>query len=114
MALRAPTIPLGAAARLRAAAVPPMLVASRCVFALVGSGTGPASQAYIAERTSAAERAAGLALVSAAIGLGETLGPAMGAALAAVGLVAPIYFSAGLAALSAMVIWFRLDRKSVV
>lgn len=108
MALLATTIQLGAAGLLHAAAVYPMLVASRCVFALVGSGTGPASQAYIAERTSPSERAAGLALVSAAVGLGETLGPAMGAALATVGLVAPIYFSAGLAALSATVIWVRL------
>jgi len=108
MALLATTIQLGAAGVVSAAIVYPMLIASRCVFALIGSGTGPASQAYIAERTSAADRAAGLALVSAAIGLGETLGPAMGAALATVGLVAPIYFSAGLAALSAAVIWFRL------
>jgi MFS family permease len=89
-------------------AVYPLLVASRCVFALVGSGTGPASQAYIAERTGPAERAAGLAMVSAAVGLGETLGPALGAALATFGLVAPIYFVAGLAAASALGIWFRL------
>jgi MFS family permease len=108
MALLATTIQLGGAGLLPAVLVYPLLVGSRCVFALVGSGTGPASQAYIAERTTAAERTAGLALVSAAVGLGETLGPAMGAALAAVGLVAPIYFSAGLAAVSAAGIWFRL------
>jgi MFS family permease len=108
MALLATTIQLGAAGLLPAALVYPLLVASRCVFALVGSGTGPASQAYIAERTSVAERAAGLALVSAAVGLGETLGPALGAGLATVGLVAPIYCSAGLAAVSAATIWFRL------
>ncbi len=108
MALLATTIQLGAVGILHVAAVYPLLVASRCVFALVGSGTGPASQAYIAERTSTEERAAGLALVSAAVGLGETLGPAMGALLATLGLVAPIYFSAALAALSAAVIWFRL------
>jgi MFS family permease len=35
----------------------------------------------------------------------------MGAALATVGLVAPIYFSAALAGLSAMVIWFRLPEQ---
>src|SRR5262245_33650857 len=108
MALLATTIHLGAAGLLPVVVVYPLLIASRCVFALIGSGTGPASQAYIAERTTAAERTAGLALVSAAIGLGETLGPAMGAILAAVGLVAPIYFSASLAVLSAAVIWFRL------
>ena len=51
MALLATTIQLGAAAVLPALAVYPLLVGSRCVFALVGSGTGPASKAYIAERT---------------------------------------------------------------
>jgi MFS family permease len=111
MALLATTIQLGAAAVLPALAVYPLLVGSRCVFALVGSGTGPASQAYIAERTGPAERVAGLAMVSAAIGLGETLGPALGAALATFGLVAPIYVAAGLAGLSALGIWFRLPEE---
>lgn len=108
MALLGVTIALGAAGALSPVAVYPLLVASRCVFALVGSGTGPAAQAYIAERTSVAERAAGLAMVSAAVGLGETLGPALGAALATLGLVAPLYCTAALAAASAAVIWFAL------
>src|SRR5262249_37221501 len=67
MALLATTIACGAAGLLSTVAVYPLLVASRCVFALIGSGTGPASQAYIADRTTTAERAAGLALVSAAM-----------------------------------------------
>jgi MFS family permease len=114
MALLATTIALGAAGLLSPLAVYPLLVGSRCVFALVGSGTGPASQAYIADRTSTEERAAGLALVSAAVGLGETLGPAMGAALATLGLVAPIYFSAALAGASAAVIHWRLPEDGPV
>ena len=72
MALLATTIALGAAGLLSAVAVYPLLIVSRCVFALIGSGTGPASQAYIADRTTTADRAAGLALVSAAMGFGET------------------------------------------
>jgi len=114
MALLATTIALGSSGLLSAVAVYPLLIGSRCVFALVGSGTGPASQAYIADRTSAEERAAGLALVTAAVGLGETLGPAMGAALATLGLVAPIYFSAALAGASATVIWWRLPEDGPV
>ena len=55
----------------RRVAVYPMLIASRCVFALVGSGAGPASQAYIADRTSTEERTAGLALVTAAVERGR-------------------------------------------
>ena len=99
MALLATTIALGSSGLLSAVAVYPLLIGSRCVFALVGSGTGPASQAYIADRTSAEERAAGLALVTAAVGLGETLGPAMGAALAGA---------------SATVIWWRLPEDGLV
>ena len=83
----------------------PLMVASRSVFALVGSGTGPASQAYVADRTSRMERTAGVALVNAAMGLGETVGPGLGAALAVIGLLAPVYFSAGLAVVSALTIW---------
>jgi MFS family permease len=39
------------------------------------------------------------------MGLGETLGPGVGAALAAIDLVAPIYLAAGLAVLSAATLW---------
>jgi MFS family permease len=114
MALLATTIACGTAGILSAVAVYPLLIMSRCVFALIGSGTGPASQAYIADRTTTTERAAGLALVSAAMGFGETIGPALGAALATLGLVAPIYFTAALAAASAGVIWWRLPEDGPV
>lgn len=108
MFLLATTIGLALEERLPAALVWPLMIASRCVFALLGSGTGPASQAYVADRTSAEERTAGVALVNAAFGLGQTLGPATGAALAVLGLLAPIYFAAGLAVLSAVAIWLFL------
>ena len=83
----------------------PALIASRCLFALFGSGTGPASQAYVADRTEREERTAGVALLNAAFASGQTLGPAVGAGLAIFGLLAPIYFSAALAVLSAVAIW---------
>ena len=114
MALLATTIACGAAGLLPVVAVYPLLIVSRCVFALIGSGTGPASQAYIADRTTTTDRAAGLALVSAAMGFGETIGPALGAALATLGLVAPIYFTAALAVASAGVIWWRLPEDGPV
>ena len=105
MALIATVIEIGARDLLPALAIYPMLVVSRCVFALLGSGTGPAAQAYIADRTSRSQRTAGVALVSAAMGLGETIGPAVGALLAAIDLVAPIYLSAVLAVASAATLW---------
>jgi MFS family permease len=89
----------------------PLMIAARCIFALLGSGTGPASQAYIADRTTRTERTAGVALVSAAMGLGETIGPGVGAALAVVGLLAPLYLSSGLAVLSALTIWMFLPEE---
>jgi len=111
MALLATVIKIGTLGLLPPVIVYPLLIASRSVFALIGSGTGPASQAYIADRTSRTERTAGVALVSAAMGLGETVGPGLGAALASIGLLAPIYFSAALAVVSALTIWRFLPEE---
>jgi MFS family permease len=104
MALIATVIEIGTRGLLPAVVVFPLLVVSRCMFALLGSGTGPASQAYIADRTTREDRTAGVALVSAAMGLGETIGPGIGALLSGIDLVAPIYLAAALAVLSAAAI----------
>ncbi len=82
-----------------------LMVASRSIFALFGSGTPPASQAYVADRTEREDRTRGVALIAASFGVGQTLGPAAGAVLATLGLLAPLYFSAVLAIASAAVIW---------
>ncbi|HUI26451.1 MAG TPA: MFS transporter [Candidatus Kryptonia bacterium] len=111
MSLLATMIKLGLAKLLPAMLIYPLMVGSRSMFALFGSGTGPASQAYVADRTSVTERTAGVALVNAAMGLGETVGPGIGAALAAIGLLTPLYLSAGLAVISAAMIWFYLPEK---
>jgi MFS family permease len=94
-------IEIGLAKLLPATTVYPLLIVARSLFAVLGSGTGPASQAYVADRTSHTERTAGVALVSAAMGVGETIGPGLGALLATIDLLAPIYLSAGLAVISA-------------
>lgn len=114
MTLLATVIEIGIRGWLPVTFVYPMMVASRCVFALIGSGTGPASQAYIADRTSRHDRVAGVALVSAAMGLGETIGPGVGAALASIDLLAPIYFSAAMAVVSAGAIWRFLPEEGPV
>jgi MFS family permease len=101
MTLVATTITAGRAAWLPALAVYPCLVVSRSVFALLGSGTGPAAQAYVADRTTRVERGAAVAFLNAAMGTGETLGPGLGSLLASVGVTAPLYLSAALALLSA-------------
>lgn len=95
-------IEVGLRAWLSALWIYPLLIVARCQFAIFGSGTGPAAQAYVADRTSRHDRTAGVALVSAAMGVGETFGPGIGALLAAVDLLAPIYLAAGLAVLSGL------------
>lgn len=111
MALLALTIHVGQQHWFPTAIVFPLMIGARCIFALLGSGTGPASQAYIADRTTRHERTAGVALVSAAMGLGETIGPGVGAALAVVGLLAPLYLSSALAVVSALAIALLLPEE---
>jgi MFS family permease len=111
MAALATMIYVGLHALLPVALVYPLMIASRCIFALIGSGTGPASQAYVADRTDRAERTAGVAMVNAALGLGQIVGPGIGAVLTAVGLLAPLYFSSALAVVSALMIWIFLPEE---
>lgn len=108
-------IEVGLRAWLPALWIYPLLIVARCQFAIFGSGTGPAAQAYVADRTSRHDRTAGVALVSAAMGVGETFGPGIGALLAAVDLLAPIYLAAGLAVLSGLALrrWLPEERPVV-
>lgn len=100
---------------LPAVTIYPLLIVARCQFAIFGSGTGPAAQAYVADRTSRHDRTAGVAMVSAAMGVGETLGPGVGAILSTVDLLAPLYLSALLAVLSALALrrWLPEERPVV-
>ena len=75
-----------------------MLILTRSFYGMVGSAGPPAAQAYIADRTSAADRTSGMAGFSAAFGLGAMLGPGFGAAAAVFGPVAPFYAMTALAA----------------
>ena len=108
MALVATTISLGRVRVLATPLVYPCLVGSRSIFALLGSGTGPASQAYVADRTRDTERTAGVAFLNAAMGLGETIGPGVGSMLAPFGITVPLYVAAGVAVASAGMLWWRL------
>jgi len=50
---------------------------SRGIFGLVGSASNPAAQAYVADRTTPADRTNALATMASASGLGTILGPAV-------------------------------------
>src|SRR5258706_7324114 len=57
-----------------------LLVLTRCIYGLFGSGSYPAAQAYIADRTTFSERTQAIAGLNAAFGLGQAVGPGIGAA----------------------------------
>jgi MFS family permease len=85
------------------------LALARSLFGLIGSATNPAAQAYVADRTSKAERQSEIAFLSSGFSVGTVIGPAFAAALAAIaGILSPALFTAALAAIMASLIWFRL------
>jgi len=83
----------------------PLMIAARALYGIFGSGTSPSAQAYIADRTTRAERTSGVATLNAAFGFGIAVGPVVGGALVVFGLFAPFYFVALIAFASAAAIW---------
>jgi len=90
----------------------PLMIAARSLYGIFGSGTSPSAQAYIADRTTRAERTSGVATLNAAFGLGTTIGPGIGSALVVFGLFAPFYFVALVAFASAAAIWHFLPETT--
>lgn len=81
------------------------LLLSRCLQGVVMSGTNPSSTAYAADNSSRHHRTRTMARLGTANSLGTILGPAVSGVLATFGLLAPLYFAAGLAALAAILVW---------
>jgi len=65
-----------------------MLFVARTLAGLAGANV-PVAQAYIADVTTAADRARGMGMIGAAFGLGMVVGPALGGALSLVGPSVP-------------------------
>ncbi|MBP6683267.1 MAG: MFS transporter, partial [Halioglobus sp.] len=84
------------------------LLAARCSQALIMSATSPASTAYAADYTGRETRTATMARLGTANSIGTILGPAVSGALATFGLLAPLYFAAGMAAMAALLVWRQL------
>jgi len=74
----------------------PLLFISR-VCAGIAGGTISTAQAYIADCTSADNRAKGMGLIGAAYGLGFIFGPAIGGILSRHGFSTPAFFASALA-----------------
>jgi MFS family permease len=97
---------------LPAVAVFPLMILARSLYGLLGSGTSPAAQAYVADRTTPQERLQGMATVGSAFGLGTAVGPAIASVFSPFGLLAPFYFISALSLASAATIWFFLPERS--
>jgi DHA1 family tetracycline resistance protein-like MFS transporter len=93
-----------------------MLLLARLVGGLTAANLA-AAYAYVADTTEPKDRAAALGRISAAFGLGFTLGPLIGGFLAGAGapseanLAAPAFFAAGLSACSFLAILFLLPES---
>jgi MFS family permease len=90
----------------------PLMVVARAIYGIFGSGAAPAAQAYVADRTTRAERMQGVAAIGAAFGIGTTAGPLFGSWLSAFGLFAPFYATAVVALGSAAAIFLFLPERT--
>lgn len=89
------------------------LLASRTLFGLFGSGTNPAAQAYVADRTSREKRTEEIASLTSGFSFGAVAGPAFAAAAGAVfGLLTPVFMISAIAALLSFLIFTRLPEKT--
>ena len=103
---------LGIARLLRVLIAYPLMIAARALYGIFGSGSSPAAQSYVVDRTTREERTRGVAGIGAAFGLGTTVGPGIGSAVVVFGLFAPFYFTALAALVSAAAIWLFLPERS--
>ena len=85
-----------------------VLLLARCSQSVIMSATNPASTAYAADHTSREQRTPTMARLGTANSMGTILGPAVSGALATFGLLAPLYFAAGMAAMAALLVWRQL------
>ena len=75
-----------------------MLLSGRSLFGIFGSGTNPAAQAYVADRTDKANRTAEIASLTSGFTFGTAMGPSLaGVLIDQVHLLAPVFVIAGVA-----------------
>ncbi|MFK7828555.1 MAG: MFS transporter [Congregibacter sp.] len=85
-----------------------VIIVTRCSQSVIMSATAPATSAYTADHTSTSQRTSAMARLGTANSLGMILGPAVGGVVAALGLLAPLYFAGVLAASAAILVWRAL------
>lgn len=89
-----------------------LLLSSRSLFGIFGSGTNPAAQAYVADRTDKKNRTEEIAALTSGFTFGTVLGPSIaGFLIEHVGLLAPVFFISAVAGIICLSIWFFLPEK---
>jgi MFS family permease len=88
-----------------------LMMLARGLFGLIGSGSFPAAQAYIADRTKPAERTRHIASIHGAFMIGLVLGPALGGLLVGIHILAPLYVVAVIAFASAAALALYLPER---
>ncbi|MGQ2991905.1 MAG: MFS transporter [Brevundimonas sp.] len=93
-----------------------LMAVARSVYGLFGSAAPIASQAYVADRTTADERTQAMSLLASAQGLGTVIGPTLAPVfvLPIVGLAGPMYAFALIALVMLVVVWRKLPSGEVV
>lgn len=84
------------------------MIAARMLQATLMSASQPAAGAYIADITSPATRARGLARIGAASNIGSIVGPAVGGLLATLSLLAPFVLAVAIVAIATILSWWLL------
>jgi MFS family permease len=86
-----------------------LFIFGRAFYGIFGSAAPPAAQAFVADRTSPADRTYALGLLASAFGLGTVLGPAIAPLIVMppLGIAGPLFFFAGMA----LLILLRLNRE---
>lgn len=77
----------------------------------ISGGNISTAQAYIADVTKPEERSKAMGMIGAAFGLGFIFGPAIGGVLAQISISAPFFFAGGLAAVNAVLVYWRLPES---
>ena len=93
-----------------------LMAVARSVYGLFGSAAPIASQAYVADRTSPAERTQAMSLLASAQGLGTVVGPVLSPffILPIVGLAGPMYVFAAVGLAMLFIVWSFLPSGDVV
>ncbi len=88
-----------------------LMILSRAIFGGLGSGAPSAAQAYIADRTTRAQRTRGVAAIGAAFGAGTVIGPGFAAVLSQIHVLVPFFALGCMAACGAIAILIYLPER---